>query len=88
MSLPFARIRFALDHRWSPPHMSDYLDGDLDARRAARVERHVGDCAECRELLLGLEALVAALGGVRHDGGERVAARTLDGFRARLRDSP
>jgi anti-sigma factor RsiW len=88
MSSPFARIRFALDHRWSPPHMSDHLDGDLDARRAARLERHVGECPECRELLLGLEAVVAALGGVRHDGGELVAARTLDGFRALLRDSP
>jgi anti-sigma factor RsiW len=88
MSSPFARIRFVLDHRWSPPHMSDHLDGDLDARQAARVERHVGECRECRELLLGLEALVAALGDIRHDGGELVAARTLDGLRARLRDSP
>ena len=80
-------IRFALDHRWSPPRMSDYVDGELDARRAARLERHVADCPECRELLRGLTAIVGALGDVRYDAAEPVAERTLDGFRALMRDA-
>jgi anti-sigma factor RsiW len=34
--------------------MSDYLDGDLASAARRRMERHLGECAECRRLLAGL----------------------------------
>jgi predicted anti-sigma-YlaC factor YlaD len=82
------RIRFALDHRWSPPHMSEFLDGDLDERGSARIDRHVRDCRECRELLRSLQAIVEELGGLRAETGEPVAGVLLESVRSRLRDAP
>jgi anti-sigma-K factor RskA len=32
-------------------YISEYVDGALDARKAAEVERHVGECRACREVL-------------------------------------
>jgi anti-sigma factor RsiW len=32
-------------------YISEYVDGSLDARTAVEVERHVGECRACRELL-------------------------------------
>jgi anti-sigma factor RsiW len=48
--------------------MSDYLDGDLAAARRSRLERHIGECAECRRLLAGLRRTL--------DGLQRLAARS------------
>jgi hypothetical protein len=56
-----AKIRFWLDHRWTPGRMSDYLDGELAAGERARVERHVGECVECRRVITGLRLVVQAL---------------------------
>ena len=78
------RLRFALDHRWSPAHMSEYLDGDLDAGGRERIEGHVRACPECQELLRGLQAMVQALGGMRGRAGEGVAAAVLAGVYERL----
>jgi anti-sigma factor RsiW len=58
------RVRFNRDHRWAPPHMSDYLDGDLASAARARMERHVGECDECRRLLAGLRRTLDALRGL------------------------
>lgn len=38
-----------------------YFDGELDAVRAAEIERHLERCPECRELQQGLERTRAAL---------------------------
>jgi anti-sigma factor RsiW len=81
------RLRFGLDHRWAPDHMSEYLDGDLDARRRGRIERHVGDCPECEELLRALGTIVQALGGMRGRAGHGVAATVLAGVQERLEAS-
>jgi anti-sigma factor RsiW len=56
-----ARLRFWWDHRWAPDRMSAYLDGELAARRRGRMDRHVGDCPECRRVLAGLGLVVDAL---------------------------
>ena len=45
--------------------MSDYLDGELDARAAAGVERHVRWCPNCRRMLENLRRTVAGLGALR-----------------------
>jgi anti-sigma factor RsiW len=37
--------------------LSEYLDGDLDARARAAVETHLRDCAECTALLDELRAV-------------------------------
>ena len=55
------RARFWRDHRWAPGRMSDYLDGDLASARRPRMERHLGECAECRQLLKGLRRIVDGL---------------------------
>ena len=55
------RERFRRDHRWAPRRMSDYLDGELAPAARTRMERHLGECAECRRLLAGLRRTVAGL---------------------------
>lgn len=39
--------------------LSDYIDGELDAREHAEVERHLGHCAACRVVLNELRAVAA-----------------------------
>jgi anti-sigma factor RsiW len=46
--------------------MSDYLDGGLASAARARLERHIGECGECRRLLAGLRRTL--------DGLHRLAA--------------
>jgi anti-sigma factor RsiW len=55
------RERFARDHRWAPGRMSDYLDGDLAGNARTRMQRHLGECDECRRLLGGLRRTLEAL---------------------------
>jgi anti-sigma factor RsiW len=55
------RVRFGRDHRWAHGHMSDYLDGELASTRHRRMERHVTECPECRQLLAMLRRIVGAL---------------------------
>jgi anti-sigma factor RsiW len=83
-----SRFRFARDHRWVPPRASDYLDGDLTPPEVARVQRHVGECPECRELLQELEEIVVALRTLRDDQGELVAGTVLASVRVRLGETP
>jgi anti-sigma factor RsiW len=56
-----AKLRFRLDHRWAPHHMSEELDGELPARRRGRMARHLGECVECGRLFAGLTLVVDAL---------------------------
>ncbi len=55
------RVRFWRDHRWTPGRLSAYLDGDLVARSAARLQRHVRECPECRAALRSLERMLGLL---------------------------
>ncbi len=82
------RLRFRRDHRWVPPHSSAYLDGELGPRERQRVERHVEDCPECRDLLRSLLALIQALGMIREDEGRLVAGIVLASVHSRLSEVP
>jgi hypothetical protein len=80
--------KFARDHRWVPPRASDYLDGDLAPAEVARVQRHVEQCPQCRELLQGLEEIVTALGTLRDDRDARVAGRVVASLKISLGANP
>jgi anti-sigma factor RsiW len=64
MSSILHRARFMRDHRWAPGHMSGYLDGELASRARARMQRHTGECPECRGVLHSLRRLLARLRGL------------------------
>ena len=55
------RIRFWRDHRFTPGHLSAYLDDELVPRSRARIQRHVGDCPECHGALQTLERMLGLL---------------------------
>ena len=88
MSSPLRRIaerlRFARDHRWTPRHASEYLDGDLDSEGRMRVDRHTSECPECDALLKALRSMILVLGGMRGDAGQAMAAAVLAGVREEL----
>jgi len=44
--------------------LSEYIDGTLDQETKNRVDQHVASCAECREELASLKALVHELGSL------------------------
>jgi hypothetical protein len=83
-----ARIRFRRDHRWVPAHASDYIDEELPGHSSTRVERHLRDCPDCRELLAGLTAIVGGLGSMRNEAGGLVASAVLSNVRSRLSELP
>jgi anti-sigma factor RsiW len=78
------RIRFALDHRWSTGHMSEYIDGELGQGDRERIEHHVHDCPECRGLLTSLQSMVASLGSLPGRPADSVAGAVLAGVQQRL----
>jgi anti-sigma factor RsiW len=61
MSPLWHQLRFRRDHRWTPPHMSAYLDSELSASARTRLERHTAECAECRGILHDLRRMLALL---------------------------
>ena len=61
MSRFWSELRFRRDHRWTPPHMSAYLDSDLLASAQARVERHTAECSDCRGVLADLRKMLSLL---------------------------
>lgn len=88
MSTFWHRTRFRLDHRWAPRRMSDYLDGELASTGRTRMDRHVGECEECRRVLAGLAAMLAQLHRLSGHGGEGDAVELVSAVRARLREPP
>jgi anti-sigma factor RsiW len=46
---------------WVADHLSEYLDGELDASDAEAVAGHLGRCAACARLALELAATIAAI---------------------------
>jgi anti-sigma factor RsiW len=65
--------------------MSAYLDGDLASRLRLRLERHTGECAECRGVLHSLRRMLRRLGGLPVTSGE--APDIASAVRRRLRDA-
>jgi len=49
------------DHRWTWNNLSAYMDGELDPSDAARVEKHLKTCSECRQELDSLCQLTSLL---------------------------
>jgi anti-sigma factor RsiW len=68
--------------------MSDYLDAELTALRRRRLERHVGECQECRRVLTGLRALLGTLRRLPTPAGEADTARIVASVRSRLGEPP
>lgn len=64
--------------------ISEYTDGALVPRKAARLEEHLRTCADCRALLADFRVLVQAAGKL---GTPPVPAEAWSGIRARLRDA-
>jgi anti-sigma factor RsiW len=69
--------------------MSAFVDGELQSAGRRRLERHVGECHECRLLLAGLRAMLNGLHGLHglaapsgHIDAEQLAATV----RLRLRE--
>jgi hypothetical protein len=58
-----------------------YVGGDLDGSRARKLEQHLADCAECRELVEGLGETRAAIEGLRD---ESLDGSVLQDFRERI----
>lgn len=85
MSSFLHRARFRRDHRWAPGHMSAYLDGDLASRPRLRLERHTGECAECRGVLYSLRRMLERLRGLPVN--PREAPDIASAVRRRLRDA-
>ncbi len=51
-------------HRRLRDQLSAYIDGELDASAAKRLERHMAECGRCRREMEQLRATVAALQGL------------------------
>jgi anti-sigma factor RsiW len=75
---------FRRDHRWARRRMSDYLDAGLASAGLARMERHLGECAECRRLLAGLRRTVDRLHRLSAPSPGVDALELVDSVRARL----
>jgi anti-sigma factor RsiW len=88
MRVFFAGIRFRLDHRWTPDHMSAHLDGELPAPERGRMERHLGECVECRGVFAGLTAVVEALHQLQAARPACRPAQFAAAVRVRLGESP
>jgi anti-sigma factor RsiW len=84
----FDRVRFVLDHRWAPGRMSDYLDGELASSRRTRMQRHVKECPECRQLLAILGRLLDAMHRLPPPVGSADATQIAASVRLRLREPP
>jgi anti-sigma factor RsiW len=80
------REGFRRDHRWAPRRMSDYLDDELALSGRARMERHLGECAECRRLLAGLRRTLDGLHRLAAPSAGIDALQIAASVRARLRE--
>jgi anti-sigma factor RsiW len=64
--------------------MSEYLDGELSAAGRTRIERHLGECVECRRLLTGLRRTLDGLHRLAAPGASPDAVQIAASVRARL----
>jgi anti-sigma factor RsiW len=88
MGTLFYRARFSWDHRWTPGHMSAYVDGELGSRDRLRLERHVRECRECRRMLAGLRTMLDALHRLPAPSRNREANEIARSVRQRLGGPP
>jgi anti-sigma factor RsiW len=88
MSQFLATARFRRDHAWTPDHMSAFLDGELRHRQRRRLERHAAACGECRRVLGGLRAMLAAMNRLPAPAGGHGAVALAAAVRLRLDEPP
>ncbi len=67
--------------------MSAYLDGELPSGARGRLERHAGECPECRGVLFTLRRMVGLLQGLP-PVPERETPDVASAVRRRLNESP
>jgi anti-sigma factor RsiW len=79
---PLRMMRFLRDHRWTRRHLSEYVDGELDAHGRERVEHHVHLCPKCRRMLATFKRTLAGLMGLREDGTGEIAEAVIARLRA------
>lgn len=80
--------RFERDHRWAPDQMPGYLDGELPEGPRARLERHLGECPECRRVLASLKLMIDRLAALAAPSGAPDAIQIATAVRARLDQPP
>jgi anti-sigma factor RsiW len=68
--------------------MSGYLDGDLATLGRERMERHVGECRECRCLVADLRVILNGLHRLPAPSGGVDAVQIAASVRLRLRGPP
>jgi anti-sigma factor RsiW len=68
--------------------MSAFLDGELASDAHGRMERHAGECSECRRVLDGLRRMLGLLGGLSPVSAEPDTPAIVAGVRARLHERP
>ncbi|TXI55219.1 anti-sigma factor family protein [Mycolicibacterium mageritense] len=62
--------------------VTDYLEGTLDNRTRAQVERHLHGCDGCRSYLQQFRLTISALSQTDHDGLDpRLTDRLIHAFR-------
>jgi anti-sigma factor RsiW len=84
----FYRARFSQHHRWTQEHMSAYVDGELNSGGRLRLERHVGECEECRRTLVGVREMLDALHRLPASSGDFGPSRIAAAVRRRLAEPP
>lgn len=87
MSSILQRARFARDHRWTPAHVSPYIEGELSRRGRSRVLRHTAECPECRAVLASLQLMLGALARLPRAGAGE-PHEIASAVRQRLRELP
>jgi anti-sigma factor RsiW len=80
------KLRFRLDHRWTPPHMSAYLDSELPGRARNRLERHTAQCPQCRSVLDDLRDMLTLLQGAPPPQPTAAVAGITSAVMRRLRE--
>jgi anti-sigma factor RsiW len=88
MSTLLDRLRFKLDHLWAPDHMSAYVDEDLALDGRRRMERHAGECQECRRLLASLRRMLDSLHRLPAPSRSADAPQIAAAVRLRLSEPP
>jgi anti-sigma factor RsiW len=65
--------------------VTDYLDGALDPRTAAAIDRHLHDCPGCAEYLAQLRTTIAVTGQLKVEPpSDRAAVELLAAFREHM----
>ena len=66
-------------------HISNYVDGEVDAELRGRLEHHFERCRHCKAILDGTRNVVALIGDDRaFDFPEPVSRRLTTGLAARI----